>query len=92
MSEDDGLNPLALLNPKETTLAVAATIPVVLGIGLELEDDVMNAAAARAIQIVMNARAGDEEAERFVLDCMLKLHTEVRRVLTASAAVTSRPH
>ena len=92
MSEDDGLNPLALLNPKESTLAVAATIPVVLGIGLELEDDVMNAAAARAIQIVLDARGGDEEAERFVLDCMLKLHTEVRRVLTASAAVTSRPH
>ena len=92
MSDDDGRNPLALLNPKETTLAVAATIPVVLGIGLELEDDVMNAAAARAIQIVLDARGGDEEAERFVLDCMLKLHTEVRRVLTASAAVTSRPH
>ena len=80
------------LSEGELALAVAATIPVVMGLALKLDESTMNAAAARAICFVLEARAGDPDAQGFVLDCMERLHEGVCTVLTQSAAVTARPN
>ena len=79
------------LSERELVLAVAATMPVVMGATLRLDDMTMNAFAARAIQIVFAARDGDPDQQAVVVDCMERLQKGVRTVLTQVAA-TERPH
>ena len=62
------------------TLAVAAVIPVLLGQRLNLDPQVMNAHAAQAMTIVFAARDGDPDAQAFVVECMERLQTGVRRI------------
>lgn len=76
----------------QLTLAVAAVLPVILGISLRANDETMNAAAARAIQFVFEARDGDPDSERFVIDCLQRLRDGVRMAVTQSADARGRPN
>ena len=79
------------MGERELILSVAAAIPVVMGHTLKLDDLTMDAFAARAIQIMLDARDGGPDARAFMLDCMERLQRGVRGVLTATAAM-ERPH
>ena len=77
---------------EQLTLSVAATMCVVLGCRYDADDAAMNEACARAVQIALNARAGDDRAQAVVLDAMERLSRVVRTIPTRSAALTAAPH